>query len=86
MSAIKVKINPPQFSKRQTRRKGLDDLASWAKGRLSTDLKQFKHVKSSQIEKDSEVGCYYEERVQLLRDFIAKIDEAANKYPKQIDI
>ena len=74
------RINPPPFSKSQTRRQGLNDLEKILKARLELDMKQYKAVKLNQVPEDSEVGCYYKERVQLLRKFIAEVTESKNKY------
>jgi hypothetical protein len=43
-------------------------------------MKQYKWVLKDQASKDSEVACYYKERVQLLKKFIAETTEAKSKY------
>lgn len=78
--ATTVKIKPPLFSELETKKQGLDDLLKWARLRLQTDMKQYRAYKLKQIDKKSEVYCYYHERVILLKDFIAKLEEASGKH------
>lgn len=81
MSKVSIKIKPPSFSKNETKRRGLSDLRKELAKRLSTDMKQFNAYKQKQIDQNSEVYCYYNERTQLLRQFISEIEEKMNQYP-----
>lgn len=73
-------IKPPPFSVTKTKRSGLEALEKYLKSRLALDMKQYKWVLKDQARKDSEVACYYKERVQLLKKFIAETAEAKSKY------
>lgn len=78
--ATTVKIKPPMFSELETKRKGIEDLLTWAKLRLKTDMKQFRAYKLKQIDKKSEVYCYYAKRVERLKEFIATLEDDLGKH------
>jgi len=80
MSEKFKKIKPPAVDLRGASRDGLNDIIKFFEKRLELDMKQFSAFEKNQITKESEVYAYYHNRVQLLRDGIAKAKELRKQY------